>query len=411
MKIILVHNKYKQPGGEDVVFDQERKLLEHYGHEVQVYCRSNWDTDSYPGVQKFVLLKKALWSEETYKEFSEILQREKPDVVHVHNTWVMISPSIYWACKAANVPVVQTFHNYRLLCPAGTFFRDGKTCEECVDFGVHRSVVHGCYRDSIHETAAMTLMVYAHKWKGTWTNAIDSYIALSQFSKEMFLKGGLPADRVFLKTNFVHPDPGVCVDKADYAVFIGRLSPEKRVSTILNAWTEMKSRIELLIIGGGPEAEDLQKDASHLSQVHFKGYLPREQALGHLRRARFLIFSSEWYENFPVTIAEAFACGVPVICSKLGAMKEIVEHGRTGLHFTSGDASDLAAKVEWAWAHPEEMQKMGMAARREFETKYTADKNYPQLMAIYQAAIARHKPLAPPSENAASEPEPQMAER
>ena len=156
MKIIVVHNKYKQPGGEDVVFDQECQLLERFGHEVQTYCRSNWDVDSFPGVQKLVLLKDAIWCGDTYKEFGELLRREKPDVVHVHNTWVMISPSIYWACHDAGIPVVQTFHNYRLLCPAGTFFRHGKTCEDCLDYGQWRSVLHGCYRNSRPVTAAST---------------------------------------------------------------------------------------------------------------------------------------------------------------------------------------------------------------------------------------------------------------
>jgi len=405
MKIVLVHNKYKQPGGEDVVFDQERQLLEHYGHEGQVYCRSNWDVDQFRGVQKLVLLKDSVWSGDTYKEFGELLRREKPDVVHVHNTWVMISPSIYWACHDAGIPVVQTFHNYRLLCPAGTFFREGKTCEECLDHGQWRSVLHGCYRQSRAVTAAKAFMLAAHRFKRTWTDCIDCYIALSEFSRGQFLRGGLPAEKIYVKPNFVSPDPGVCVDKGNYAVFIGRLSPEKRVSTILNAWGQLDKRIELVVIGGGPEASQLEKHASHLTQVHFKGYLPRAEALGYMSRARLLIFSSEWYENFPVTIAEAFACGVPVVCSRLGAMQEIVEDARTGLHFVPGDATDLAVKVSWAWNHPERLAQMGREARWEFETRYTAEKNYPQLMKIYEDAIARRKPHAQLAELEAREPE------
>ncbi len=381
MKIIIVHNKYKQQGGEDVVFDQERQLLERAGHDVQTYCRSNFEIDSYPGVKRLVLLQKAIWSGDTYREFGEMLRREKPDVVHIHNTWVMISPSIYQACKEAGVPVVQTFHNYRLMCPAGTFFRGGKTCEECLDHGQWRSVLHGCYRESRLTSAGMALTLAVHRRRGTWS-AIDYYIALR--------RGGFPAEKLFVKPNFVHPDPGMSADKGDYALFVGRLSPEKRVSTILNAWAQLKSPVELFIIGGGPEAPHLEKEAArqNLSNVHFQGHLPRDKALIFMQRARFLIFSSEWYENFPVTIAEAFACGVPVICSRMGAMEEIIEDGRTGLHFTTGRAEDLAAKVEWAWNHPERIQEMGRAARQEYENKYTAEKNYPMLMEIYRRAVA-----------------------
>jgi glycosyltransferase involved in cell wall biosynthesis len=389
MKIIIAHNRYKLPGGEDVVFEQERDLLEREGHEVLVYCQSNKDVESYPGLKRWVLLKKAIWSEDTYRDFGEMLRREKPDVVHVHNIWVLISPSIYEACKDAGVPVVQTFHNYRLMCPAGTFFRDGKICEECLSHGQWRSVLHGCYRDSRVITGAKALMLGIHRRKGTWAG-IDYYITLSQFSRNQFLRGGFPAEKLFVKPNFVHPDPGFCADKDDYAVFVGRLSPEKRVSTILGAWTQLPSSIQLMIIGGGPETARLEKNAAlqGLTNVHFKGHLPRDRALMLMRHARFLIFSSEWYENFPVTIAEAFACGVPVICSKMGAMQEIVEDHRTGLHFMPGSEKDLAAKVEWAWNHPEPMLEMGRAARLEYETKYTAEKNYPLLMEIYRHAIA-----------------------
>jgi glycosyltransferase involved in cell wall biosynthesis len=389
MKIIIAHNQYKQQGGEDVVFEQERQLLERNGHEVRVYCRSNFEVDSYPGMKRLVLLQKAIWSGDTYRDFGEMLRQQKPDVVHIHNTWVMISPSIYEACKEAGVPVVQTFHNYRLMCPAGTFFRDGKTCEQCLHHGQWLSVLHGCYRKSRLITAVKALMLATHRWRGTWAG-IDYYIALTEFSRNQFLRGGFPPEKLFVKPNFVHPDPGMCMEKDDYALFIGRLSPEKRVSTILNAWSCLRSHIPLFILGGGPETGQLKKEAARqgLDHVHFEGHQPRNRVLSLLRRARFLIFSSEWYENFPVTIAEAFACGVPVICSRLGAMQEIVDDGRTGLHFAAGRSEDLAAKVEWAWSHPERMEEIGRQARKEYESKYTAEKNYPMLMEIYQRAVA-----------------------
>lgn len=390
MKILLVHNRYKQAGGEDVVFEHELDLLQRSGHEVLTYCRSNWETDSYPGVKRLALVPKMIWAKDTHQEFGELLRREKPDVVHIHNIWVMISPSIYSVCREAGVPVVQTFHNYRLLCPAGSLFRHGRTCHECVDQSLVQSVVHGCYNDSRPATAALALALAIHRLRDTWTTGIDSCITLSQFSRNLILKAGLPAESVFVKPNFVYPDPGVSTEQRDYALFMGRLSPEKGVGTILNAWSRLVDPVELLIIGGGPEAADLQKGAAErgLAKVHFQGYLPRDQALGFMRRAQFLIFPSELYENFPMTIAEAFAFGVPVICSRMGAMQEIVEDGRTGLHFTPGDAEDLAAKVKWACDHAERMREMGKEARQEYENKYTAEKNYPILMEIYRHAVA-----------------------
>jgi glycosyltransferase involved in cell wall biosynthesis len=232
-------------------------------------------------------------------------------------------------------------------------------------------------------------MVAVHRTLGTWTNLVDSYIVLSEFSRRKFIEGGLPAEKIVVKPNFVYPDPGERTTAGDYTVFAGRLSPEKRVSTLLAAWQRLSEQIPLRILGGGPELRQLERDSRRrkLSHVTFYGHVPREQVVPTIRGARFLIFSSEWYEHFPVTIGESFACGTPVICARLGAMKEIVEDGRTGLHFNPGDAKDLASKVDWAWSHPEEMKCLGNGARKEYENKYTAEKNYPQLMEIYDRTI------------------------
>lgn len=392
MKIIVVHNQYQQPGGEDTVFEQECQLLEREGNEVVVYRRSNWEVESYSGVKRLALVRRTVWAEDTRKEFAELLRAEKPEVVHIHNTFVMISPSIYSACREAGVPVVQTLHNYRLFCPAATFFRNGGVCEECVEHSLWRSVLHGCYRNSRPATAAAALMLAVHRRRHTWTAGIECYIALTQFARTKFVEAGLPPERIFVKPNFVHPDPGPRVDGGEYVLFVGRLSPEKRVGTMLAAWSILGERIPLRIIGGGPQRAQLQAEAMqrHLVDVRFQGQLSRDQTIAAMHGARFLVVSSEWYENFPVTIAEGFACGVPIICSRLGAMQEIVDDGRTGLHFTPGNAEDLARKVDWAWNHSERMRSMGEESRREYETKYTAEKNYPILMEIYRHAVARH---------------------
>ena len=390
MKLLLVHNTYQQPGGEDVVFTQECQMLKRAGHEVILYQRSNWEVQEYRGLRKISLAKRTIWASDTRRDFLRLLQKEKPEVVHVHNTFMMISPSIYSACSEAKVPVVQTLHNYRLLCPAATLFRSGKVCEECVGGSFWPSVKYGCYHDSRSTTAVVALMLTAHRLRGTWDREVTCYVALTEFSRRKLIEGGLPADKIFVKPNFVDPDPRARTGDGDYALFVGRLSPEKRVSTVLAAWKYLPRSIPIKVIGGGPDRPQLEAQAikDGLSHVQFLGQIPRDQTLAAINQARFLVFSSEWYENFPVTIAESFACCTPVIASHMGAMQEIVTHGRTGLFFSPGDPQDLAQRVEWAWNNPAEMRAMGIEARREYESKYTAEKNLPMLMEIYQHAIA-----------------------
>jgi glycosyltransferase involved in cell wall biosynthesis len=388
VKIILVHNAYQQPGGEDVVFEQECGMLERAGHQVVAYRRSNWDAEAFHRIKLLGLAKRTIWASDSRRDFQELLRQEKPDLVHVHNTFVMISPSIYSACSQARVPVVQTLHNYRLLCLAANFFRDGKVCEECLGRSLWPGVRHACYRDSYSASAVVATMLTSHRVRQTWDREVSSFIALSEFARNKFVEGGLPAEKIFVKPNFVYPDPGARTVVGDYALFAGRLSPRKRIDTMLAAWKRLSLPIPLHIVGDSSQRELLRAEVARqgLSNVHFKGQLPREETLAAINHARFLVFASEWYENFPVTIAESFACSTPVICSRLGAMEEIVSDGRTGLHFNPGDPEDLAAKVEWAWNHPEQMRVMGLQARSEYEAKYTAEKNYPQLMKIYERA-------------------------
>jgi glycosyltransferase involved in cell wall biosynthesis len=390
VKILIVHNQYQQPGGEDVVFEQEKQMLQRHGHQVAIYCRNNHEVDSYSGLKRISLVKQTIWASDSREAFARLLDQEKPDVVHVHNTFIMVSPSIFSVCEENHIPIVHSLHNYRLFCPAGTFYRDGKVCEECVEHSLLRSLRYRCYRNSFSATAVTAGMLRIHRSLETWTKPMHHYIALSGFARGRFVNSGLPADKIFVKPNFVHPDPGLRADKEDYAIFVGRLSPEKRVGVLLGAWERTSSRFPLLILGGGPEREELQETINRngLHGIQLPGHMPREQVVAAIGKARFLVFCSEWYENFPVTMVEAFACGTPVICSRLGAMEEIVTDGQTGLHFAPGDSDDLAKKMDWAWAHPKEMSAMGQAARQEFETKYTADINYDLLMEIYRKAGA-----------------------
>ena len=392
MKILLAHNYYQIPGGEEVVFDQEKQLLEQAGNEVITYCRSNDEIEKLTALERLTLVKRSIWAADTEREFTWLLSQEKPDIVHVHNTSHMISPSIYGACQAQGIPDVQTLHNFRLMCPSVTFFRDGKVCEECVDHGLWRSVYHGCYRDSRIATASVALALTLHRRWGTWDKLVNCYIALTKFACDKFIAAGLPAEKIVVKPNFVNPDPGEREQTGEYALFVGRLSREKGLSTLLQGWGRLPRHYSLQIIGDGPERENLEAQARQLgtSALQFRGRLSKGETIRAIKGARLLIAPSGCYETFGMCIVEAFACGTPVICSRLGAMQELVSDGLTGLHFTCGDPDDLASKVEWAWSHPNEMNAMGRNARAVYKAKYTSERNYPMLMDLYSRTLATY---------------------
>ncbi len=390
MKILLVHNTYQDQGGEDVVLRQERELLTAAGHKVSEYLRHNNEIKQYSLAQRLTLIGRTLWAFDSQRELREVLLQSKPDVVHIHNTFPLISPSVYNACEEAKVPVVQTLHNYRLFCPGANFFRDGKVCEECTDGHFWRGVRHGCYRDSRLQTAPVALMLSVHHARKTWTRMVDRYIALTSFARGRFVKAGMPAEKIVVKPNFV-PDPGKrSGGEGSYAVCVGRVSQEKGVPTLLKAWRGLGQAIPLQVIGVGPAREPLEAEAAAqgLSHIKFLGQQTREQVIAAMKGARFVVFPSELYENLPLTILEAFACGVPVLASRLGAMQEIVEEGRTGMFFGPGNAQELAAVVTRAWQQPERMKLLGMQAREEYERKYTAATNSRLLLEIYREVIA-----------------------
>jgi glycosyltransferase involved in cell wall biosynthesis len=387
MKVLSVHNYYRYPGGEDYVFEAEAALLESRGHEVLRYTDQNeridWATTGAAAAS-------AIWSRSSFRAIRQLVRRERPDIVHFHNTFPLISPSALYAARVDGTAIVQTLHNYRLLCPMARLHRAGAACEDCLGRTVAwPGVLHACYRDSRATTGVVAVMLAVHHGLGTWTKKPDVYIALTEFARRKFIAGGLPGDRIVVKPNFVTPDPGHGEGEGEYALFVGRLSPEKGVDVLLEAWKRLGGSVPLVVIGDGPLGSRVAEAARQMPGIEWLGWREREEVHARLRGARFLVFPSVWYETFGMTIVEAFAAARPVVASDLGAPSDLVEPGRTGWLFPPGDAGSLAECVERAWSDPGQAVAMGHAARREYETRYTPDRGYEQLMEIY--ALARQR--------------------
>jgi glycosyltransferase involved in cell wall biosynthesis len=383
VRVLLIHNKYQQAGGEDQVFAAEGELLEAHGHQVLRYTVHN---DQVADMNLETLAEATIWNRSSYRDLRALVREEQPDVAHFHNTFPLISPAGYYAIKAEGKPVVQTLHNYRLVCPNALFFRDGHTCEDCLGrTPPWPGVLHACYRGSRPASGAVAAMLTAHRLLRTWTRMVDVYIALTEFARDKFVQGGLPAERIVVKPNFLHPDPEPEESLEDYALFVGRLSVEKGVNVLLAAWERLGDRMPLKIVGDGPLADVVVQGARRLKNVEWLGRRPGEQALELMKRARVLILPSICYENFPLVVAEAFAVGLPIIASDLGSLASLVDPGRTGLLFRPNDPKDLADKVRWTLEHSDQLASMRWEARSEFETKYTAERNCERLLSIYES--------------------------
>jgi glycosyltransferase involved in cell wall biosynthesis len=392
MKILSVHNSYQTPGGEDQVFAQEADLLRCHGHRVLLYQASN---NLVKNQSPLVLLGHTIWNRQTHHELRALLHQEKPDIVHVHNTFPVISPAAYYAANEEGIPVVQTLHNYRPLCPAATLFRDGHVCEDCLGKRVPwPGVMHGCYRGSRLATASGAAMLTTHNYKQTWNQSVAAYIALTDFARSKFIEGGFPAEKIFVKANFLQTDPGPGDGRGNYAFFAGRLTPEKGIRTLLEAWRTIGTDLRLQIAGDGPLASEVEQACREIKNVTWLKWLPRTEILQRMKGASVLILPSTWYEGFPMTLAEACAVGLPAIASKLGSMSSIVDHQRTGLHFEAGSASSLVEALRWWDKHPAEAALMRIQARLEYETKYTAAGNYAQLISIYESVLNRSENLS-----------------
>jgi glycosyltransferase involved in cell wall biosynthesis len=392
MKVLSVHNSYQNAGGEDNVFAQEAALLRSRGNEVLLYHASN---DQVRNQAPLIVLSNAIWNQRKFSEVASVLKKERPDLVHVHNTFSAISPAVYYAARKEGIPVVQTLHNYRTLCPAGTLFRDGQPCEDCCGKQFPwPAIVHACYKGSHLASAASSAVLTVHNYMHTWRDAVSAYIALTELSREKFIHAGFPGERIFVKPNFIENDPGIGCGEGGYALFVGRLTAEKGVGTLLEAWRAIGGKLPLQIAGDGPLAAEVEAASRRMSAVTWLKWLPRHEVLRRMKGASALIFPSTWHEPFGLCLVEAFAAGLPVIASNVGSMLTMIAHKRTGLHFSSGDARSLVEAVEWWISHPIEAAAMRKEARREYEKQYTPDKNYDDLMAIYEMTCHKSKARA-----------------
>ena len=398
MKVLLVHNFYQQAGGEDTSFSNTGQLLKEKDHQILTYTRQNDEINSYSLLQKMSLPRKTVWANDTYQDICRIIELERPDIIHVFNSFPLVSPSIYYASQRAGIPVVQDLPNYRLICPAATLYRDDRFCTDCIGKLPWRGVLHRCYRESRLQTAVIAAMLVSHRWRKTWLTQVDMFVTRSEFSRNQFLAAGMPEQKLTVLPNFLYSPPEQRVGHAEYACFLGRLSPEKGVETLLHAWQEIN--LQLYLVGDGESREFLQNSCRkmNLTQVDFMGWQPHSEMFLILKQAQFLVVPSEWYEPFGYVVIEAFACGVPVIVSNIGGLAELVTDGDTGLHYEVGNVMDLREKIRWAISHPDEMERMGINGRKQFEKHYTSDVNYKQLIEIYNTVLSKSDQVVPQSD-------------
>ncbi len=387
--VLVIHNRYLEPGGEDSVVNAEIALLRRNRHRVLQYARHNREIAQFSNLRKTLLPLTTMWDNESYRELRALIRQERPAIAHCHNLLPLLSPAIYYACAAEGLPVVQTVHNYRLVCPGGNFFRSGEPCGLC-DRSLIKATLHGCYRDSRLQTSAVALMLGAHRLLGTWQNKVATYIAPSEFCRALLARRGLPANRIVVKPHFALELLPRNHGLGEYAIFVGRLSQEKGILQLLETWRDV-AHIPLVVVGSGPlqeRAKELVRN-SQLTSITFAGQLPHHETLSRIRGARFLVAPSRCYETFGISVLEAMACGVPAIVPRTGALHELVSDRRTGFHVDVDDREQFSATLRKAWSHPLETREMGRAARHRCMEHYSADSNYQRLTAIYDAALDR----------------------
>lgn len=396
MNVLIVHNYYQQGGGEDVVFQAEQENLRRHGVNVQTFTVNN---DTVNAQSPLKTAAQTLWNARIARQLADLVTEHGTELVHFHNTFPLVSPAAYWAVRSRGAAVVQTLHNFRLLCAAATLYREqdgvGRVCESCLGKAVPLPAVqHRCYRGSRAGSAAVASLQVTHRLLGSYSRAVDRYISLTDSGRQKMIQGGLPADRMSVKPNFLAHDPGRGTGPADgagYALFVGRLTPEKGILTLLEAWTHLGTRLPLKIAGDGPLLAEVQRRAALLPGVDVLGRQDAAQVRALMSGATLLAIPSEWYEGFPMTLLESYALGLPVVASSIGALASLVRDGVTGQHFRPGDAAHLAQVIGDLIDDPARLDRMRETSRATFLEHYTAEINVQQQLEIYRQALAQRR--------------------
>lgn len=396
--VLLVHNYYRIPGGEDTVVANEKALLEEHGHKVVTYFRRNEEISSLPLWRKVLLPFTSIFSLRTYREVRSIIRREKIDVVHVHNWLALVSPAVYYAALSCGVPVVQTAHNYRLQCPEGSFFRRGSICTDCVQHGLRCSLRHRCYRNSFVQTLVCVLSLRIHRLTGIYRKL--HYVCMTGFNRRKLEEANEAAGKELFCPQRMHEKPhftfadtasAPAAEPGTY-LFIGRVERIKGMQVLIDAFSRMPER-HLVVAGTGTAYEEYVAEAAErgCSNISFVGFQNREQLRALRARSKAVIVPSQYYEPFGMVIIEAYAQGLPVLAGRVGGFPLLVREGKTGLLFTYDSAEALCAAVQQF----ESAEGVDWAAetRAEYEANYTPEANYRRLLAIYDAAVAD---VAPP---------------
>jgi glycosyltransferase involved in cell wall biosynthesis len=389
MRILVAHNHYQCPGGEDAVVRDEIDLLRSHGHRVDLLEQDNEGIRGFRG--NFIASTSVFYSSHSRMRMRAAIHGFRPDILHVHNWFPMLSPSIILEADASGISVVQTLHNFRMICANGLLYRKGSVCTDCIgkSFPVD-GILHGCYRGSRIGSAVVTSAYAYHRLAHTWDH-VDLFIAVSNFQREVLVRGGLPPEKLVVKPNFVIPPIWNSENKAcDYALFVGRLSPEKGIKTLLDAWNSGIPPLRLKICGDGPMSEEVRSAATKNTSIEYLGLQPPEMVYHEMANAKFLVFPSEWYETFGRTVVEAFSQGTPVLAADLGGIRELVEDRVTGFLFPPGNVDALIAGAT-RFPSGESYEKMRLDCRKVFLSKFTAEINYTLLSDIYSRALEIRK--------------------
>lgn len=383
--VLIVHNYYQIPGGEDTVVGNEKKMLEENGHKVILYSRNNLELKEMSKLKKLCLPLTTIFNPRTFREVKRLIQKESIEVVHVHNTLTLISPAVYYAARAMRVPVVQTVHNFRLLCPGATFYRDGHICEDCVVHGLKCAVKHRCYRSSRLQTLACVMSTWFYRMMGIYGKL--NYICLTEFNKEKLLKlKQIRPEQVYVKPNFGESTANDIIPyekRKDQIVFVGRLDQLKGIDFLLKSWKEMNDmESKLVICGTGPMQQWCETFISEnsLSNVEYRGFVPNEQARQIIAESKALILPTKWYEGFPMTIVEAYSVGTPVIGPNLGNTGCLILDGVTGYRYEANDEKNLKRTLK-KLDHP-----LG-GIYEYYQEHYSKKKGYEMLNCIYQELV------------------------